>query len=198
MLDQTVRRYTNRAIEAAQVIEELIQLAREMREANARGEAQGSPRTNWPSMMRLRRTTALYRCSATRLCTTSPASWSRPFGTTSESTGRYARTSAPTCDDLSSGSCASTATRPTSRRRRPRPCLNRPRRYPRGGPCETGTATRSNRTRNPALALLIAQRFLDGGRPRTLKLGCRSLMSSASGSPPCSLTSPPSTRRSVR
>ena len=41
MLDQTVRRYANRAIEAAQVIEELIQLAREMREANARGETLG-------------------------------------------------------------------------------------------------------------------------------------------------------------
>ena len=41
MLEQTVRRYTNRAVEAAQVIEELIQLAREMREANARGDALG-------------------------------------------------------------------------------------------------------------------------------------------------------------
>jgi len=41
MLDQTVRRYANRAVEAAQVLEELIQLAREMREANARGEALG-------------------------------------------------------------------------------------------------------------------------------------------------------------
>ncbi len=41
MLEQTVRRYGNRAIEAAQVIEELIQLARDMREANARGEAMG-------------------------------------------------------------------------------------------------------------------------------------------------------------
>ena len=41
MLEQTVRRYANRAIEAAQVIEELIQLARELREANARGEALG-------------------------------------------------------------------------------------------------------------------------------------------------------------
>ena len=41
MLDQTIRRYANRAIEAAQVIEELIQLAREVREANARGEALG-------------------------------------------------------------------------------------------------------------------------------------------------------------
>ena len=41
MLEQTLRRYQNRAVEAAQVIEELIQLAREMREANARGERLG-------------------------------------------------------------------------------------------------------------------------------------------------------------
>jgi len=41
MLEQTLRRYQNRAIEAAQVIEELIELAREMREANARGEELG-------------------------------------------------------------------------------------------------------------------------------------------------------------
>ena len=39
MLEQTIRRYQNRAIEAAQVIEELIGLAKEMREAQARGEA---------------------------------------------------------------------------------------------------------------------------------------------------------------
>ena len=41
MLEQTLRRYQNRAIEAAQVIEELIGLAQEMREANARGEQLG-------------------------------------------------------------------------------------------------------------------------------------------------------------
>ena len=41
MLEQTLRRYQNRAIEAAQVIEELIQLAKDMREANARGERLG-------------------------------------------------------------------------------------------------------------------------------------------------------------
>ena len=41
MLEQTLRRYQNRAIEAAQIIEELIQLAREMRESNARGERLG-------------------------------------------------------------------------------------------------------------------------------------------------------------
>ncbi|MCY3951859.1 MAG: type I restriction endonuclease subunit R [bacterium] len=41
MLEQSLRRYQNRAIEAAQVIEELIELAREMREAAARGETLG-------------------------------------------------------------------------------------------------------------------------------------------------------------
>jgi type I restriction enzyme R subunit len=41
LLEQALRRYQNRAIEAAQVIEELIGLAREMREAKARGEQLG-------------------------------------------------------------------------------------------------------------------------------------------------------------
>ncbi len=41
MLEQSLRRYQNRSIEAAQVIEELIELAREMREASARGEQLG-------------------------------------------------------------------------------------------------------------------------------------------------------------
>jgi type I restriction enzyme, R subunit len=41
MLEQTIRRYQNRAVEAAQLIEELIQLAKDMREANARGEKLG-------------------------------------------------------------------------------------------------------------------------------------------------------------
>ena len=41
MLEQTIRRYQNRTIEAIQVIEELIRLARAMREAKARGERLG-------------------------------------------------------------------------------------------------------------------------------------------------------------
>ncbi len=41
MLDQTIRRYRSRAVEAAQVIEELIGLARDLREAGARGGALG-------------------------------------------------------------------------------------------------------------------------------------------------------------
>ncbi len=41
MLEQVIRRYQNRAIEAAQVIEELIALAKDMRLADARGEQLG-------------------------------------------------------------------------------------------------------------------------------------------------------------
>ncbi|HDK02331.1 MAG TPA: DUF3387 domain-containing protein, partial [Gammaproteobacteria bacterium] len=41
MLEQTLRRYQSRAIEAAQIIEELIGLAKEMREADRRGERLG-------------------------------------------------------------------------------------------------------------------------------------------------------------
>ena len=41
MLQETLHRYKNRAIETMQVIEELIKLAKEMREANARGEKLG-------------------------------------------------------------------------------------------------------------------------------------------------------------
>ncbi len=41
LLEESIRRYQNRAIEAAQVIEELIALAKEMREAQARGDELG-------------------------------------------------------------------------------------------------------------------------------------------------------------
>ena len=41
MLERTLERYRNRAVEAAQVIEELVALARDMREANARGAKLG-------------------------------------------------------------------------------------------------------------------------------------------------------------
>ncbi len=41
MLERTLRRYQNRAVEAAQVIEELIGIARELRAAGARGGALG-------------------------------------------------------------------------------------------------------------------------------------------------------------
>jgi len=39
MLERTIRAYQNRAIEVAEVVTELIELAKEMREANKRGDA---------------------------------------------------------------------------------------------------------------------------------------------------------------
>ena len=44
MLEQSIRKYQNRAIETAQVIEELIQLAKDMRKPSERGEQLGSQR----------------------------------------------------------------------------------------------------------------------------------------------------------
>ncbi len=41
MLEKAIRRYQNRAIQAAQVLEELIALAKDMREADKRGEDLG-------------------------------------------------------------------------------------------------------------------------------------------------------------
>jgi type I restriction enzyme R subunit len=41
LLEQAIRKYQNRAIETAQVIEELIALAKGIREANARGQMMG-------------------------------------------------------------------------------------------------------------------------------------------------------------
>jgi type I restriction enzyme R subunit len=41
LLEQAIRKYRNRAVETAQVIEELIQLAKDMRTADARGEQLG-------------------------------------------------------------------------------------------------------------------------------------------------------------
>ncbi len=41
MLEETIRKYQNRSIEAAQIIQELIDLAKEMREAAKRGEKLG-------------------------------------------------------------------------------------------------------------------------------------------------------------
>jgi type I restriction enzyme R subunit len=40
MLDKTIKKYTNRSVEAAQVIEELIELARKVRDEKNRGKEQ--------------------------------------------------------------------------------------------------------------------------------------------------------------
>ena len=134
MLEQTLWRYQNRAIEAAQVIEELIELAKEMREASARGEQLGlsedelafydaleandravkvlgdetSPRYRSP-VRRYRQEQCHHRLDSPRERPCKPhADWSAAF-------------------------FASTATHPTSRRMIRRRCWNRRRSCLRGG-----------------------------------------------------------------
>lgn len=126
MLENAIKRYQNRAIEAAQVIEELIELAKEMRAADRRGEQLGLSEEEIAfydalevndSAVRVLgeptlRTIAREVVEAVRNNTT--IDW-----TIKESVRARLRV-------LVKRPCESTGTRPTSRRRRRRPCSNRP------------------------------------------------------------------------
>ena len=141
MLEQTIRRYQNRAIEAAQVIEELIELAKEMREADARGEALGLTEDELAFYDALETNDSAVKVLGDETLRDDRArAGRRRCAPTSPSTGRCARTSAPSCACSSSASCASTATRRTSRRRRRRPCWSRRRCCPRNGRRREGGA----------------------------------------------------------
>jgi len=59
MLEKAVRAYQNRALETAKIIEELIKLAKEMREATRRGQDLGLTDDEVPSTMHWRSTTRL-------------------------------------------------------------------------------------------------------------------------------------------
>ncbi len=98
MLEEAVRKYQNRAIETAQVIEELIGLAKEMRERRRRGEKLGLTRRRAgllrrPGDKRQRRQGAGRRRRSRR----SPGSWWRPCAKTSRSTGPCAKMSGLNC-----------------------------------------------------------------------------------------------------
>ena len=125
MLEQTLRRYQNRAIEAAQVIEELIELAKDMREANARGERLGLSEDELAFYDALETNDTRFRCSATRRSGALPVSSWRRSVATSPLTGHCGRTSVQTSAGLFAAFYASTATRRTSRRRRLKQCWNR-------------------------------------------------------------------------
>lgn len=61
MLEQAERRYQNRAIDAVQVLEELIKLARQMREATAKVSGSASSEEELASTMRSPQSRALKR-----------------------------------------------------------------------------------------------------------------------------------------
>ena len=140
-------RYQNRAIEAAQVIEELIQLAREMREANARGEQLGlseeelafydALETNDSAVQVLGDDTL--RAIARELVDTVRRNVSIDW--------THRRACAPSFAPASNVSCACMATRRTSRRRPPRRCSNRRNSYRKAG----------RRSESPAAAPCLAK-----------------------------------------
>ena len=163
MLEQTLRRYQNRTVEAAQVIEELIDSPARCARPACAARSSGCPKTSLPSTTRSKPMTARCRCSATRRFAISRASWSRPYAAMSPSTGRYARTSAPTCAVWSDASFASTATRPTSRRRRRGRCSSRQRRCRPGGQPEAKAQDRGS-CRTP-LRCVTDRRLYSGHAP---------------------------------
>ena len=75
LLEQSLRRYQNRAIEAAQVIEELIGLARQMREADRRGEALGLTDDELAFYDALETNDSAVKVLGAPRCATSRASW---------------------------------------------------------------------------------------------------------------------------
>ena len=137
MLEQTLRRYQNRAVEAAQVIEELIRLARDLREASARGDELGlseeelafydALETNDSAVQVLGDETL--RDIARDLVETV-----RGNVTIDWTLRENVRANLRRSTTWSSASCASTATRPTNRKRQPGPSWNRPRCCRRVGP----------------------------------------------------------------
>lgn len=127
MLEQTIRRYQNRAIEAAQVIEELIELAKEMREANERGEKFGLTEDELAFYDALGVNDSAVKIlgdDVLREIAHELVSTVRKNVTIDWTCGR---TSAPTCGCSSSASSASTATPRTGPRGPPPWCWSRPR-----------------------------------------------------------------------
>ena len=110
MLEQTIRRYQNRAIKAAQVIEELIRLARELREAGARGEALGlsDDELAFYDALGVNDSAAQVLGDET-LCGLARGSVRTVRGNVTID-GRCARACAPTSTGSSNASCGSTAT----------------------------------------------------------------------------------------
>jgi type I restriction enzyme R subunit len=113
---ELMNRYANEQLTAAQVIAELIEMAKDIRAEAARG-ARFTPRsttTSSPSTTPSRRTTPPCSSRARTCSLRSPATSSPSCVATSARTGPSATTSAPSSVRRSSGCWSATATRPTS------------------------------------------------------------------------------------
>jgi type I restriction enzyme, R subunit len=127
LLEQSLRKYRNRAIETAQVIEELIALAKEMRQANARGDELELSEEELAFYDALEvNDSAVKVLGEPTLTTIARELVATVRKKTSPLTGRSATTSAPTSGSSSNASCGSTDIRRISRSARRRLCWSRP------------------------------------------------------------------------
>ena len=135
MLEKTLRSYQNRAIEAAQVIEELIALAREMREANARGEQLGLSEDELAFYDALETNDSAVQDPRRR-----DPSRHRPRSCGDRSQQRHHRLDPPRKRPSQPPPpgpphpSADTATHPTSRKEPPKQSSNKPKSSPKAGP----------------------------------------------------------------
>ena len=119
MLEESIRQYQNRAIETAQVIEELIGLAKEMREAQPAGEKLGLTEDELAFYDALEVNDSAVKVLGDKTLREDrpgagrgrPAERDHRLDVARERPGQHP-------DDRQAACCASTATRPTSRRRR--------------------------------------------------------------------------------
>ena len=134
MLEQTLRRYQNRAVEAAQVIEELIQLAREMREAAARGERLGLSEDELAFYDALETNdSAVQVLGDEKLRAIAQELVETVRNNVTIDWMLLENVSSPPAGPGAAHPCGDTATRRTSRKRPLRRCWSRPRRCRRGG-----------------------------------------------------------------
>ena len=136
MLEQTVRRYANRAIEAAQVIEELIQLARDMREANARGEALGLTEDELAFYDALETNDSAVQILGDDTLRDIARELVEIVRNNVQIDWTLRETSARTCAAWSSASSANTATHPTNRKKQHARCWNRQKCFLPAGQCD--------------------------------------------------------------
>jgi type I site-specific restriction-modification system R (restriction) subunit len=125
MLEQTIRRYQNRAIEGAQVIEELIGLAKDMRAANARGEQLGLTEDELAFYDALETNDSAVKVLGDATLRTIARELVDAVRKNVKIDWTLRTTCARSCACSSDASSASTDTRRTSRRRRLRRCSTR-------------------------------------------------------------------------
>jgi type I restriction enzyme R subunit len=126
LLDASIKRYENRSVETAQVIEELIQLAKDMQAARRRGEELGLTEAElafYDALETNDSAVAILGDETLRAIARELTDIVRRNATIDWTVKEDVRaTSGGWCV----ASCASTATRPTSRSRRRSPCSSRP------------------------------------------------------------------------